>query len=97
MKHVVVCTSDRVVVMGEVSDDTPIEVPADGRMVLRNARMAVYYSADTRGEIGLATRGPQPGSNVSPAVDEIGIANVRSVVPASEEAVAAWEAEPWGR
>lgn len=62
---------------------------------LSNARMAVYWSAKTRGVLGLASIGPQEGSRITPAVPGIKINKVTSIMDCTEEAWALWESEPW--
>ena len=88
----VVVTTDvnrRGVFFGRLAEDNGEEV------TLEDARNAVYWSAETGGFLGLASRGPQRGSRVSPAAPSIRLNGVTSVSVASEEAVAAWEAGPW--
>lgn len=63
--------------------------------VLTNARMCIYWSAETRGVLGLASIGPQHGSRVSPAVRRIELNGVTSVSDVSPEASREWEKEPW--
>ena len=68
----------------------------DGDMVvLRDAQMAVYWSAETRGVAGLASIGPQAGSRISPPASRMEINGVIAVIDASAEARKAWEAQPW--
>lgn len=61
---------------------------------LHRGRLAVYWTADLRGFMGLASVGPGPGCKVGPAVD-IEIRNVTSISEVSEGAVKKWEAAPW--
>lgn len=92
-KTVVLATSARpwTIVHGVVSKRTATEI------TLTDARMCVYYGVDTRGALGLASRGPQSGSRVSGAVKSITIpmSAVEWIASASPEADAAWRAEPW--
>lgn len=67
----------------------------NGRVVLSEARNCVYWSASTHGFIGLAAKGPQNGSRVSPSVPELELDGVTSISTCTESAAAAWEAEPW--
>lgn len=68
---------------------------ATGVAVLIEARMAVYWSRETRGVCGLAAIGPQAGSRVGPAVPRIELNGVTSVMDATGDARKAWEAQPW--
>jgi len=61
---------------------------------LRRARLCIYWSADLRGFMGLASNGPTRGCKIGPAAD-IELRDITSVVEVSPEAVAKWEAAPW--
>ncbi len=61
---------------------------------LRAARLCVYWTADLRGFMGLASRGPSNQCKIGPAVD-IELRDITSVVEVSPEAVARWEKSPW--
>ncbi len=89
-RAVVVSTANRGIFVGYTTDAAGADV-----VRLVRARMIVYYTAETRGFMGIASRGVGKGSRVSPAVPAITLRNVTAVVDASEAAVAAWEAEPW--
>ena len=89
-RPVVVTTEHRGVFFGYTDD------PDEASLItLSEARMAVYYSAETRGILGLAKRGPQPGSRITSAVEQICLRGITAVMVASEDAVKAWESEPW--
>lgn len=63
-----------------------------GKAVITDARMCIYYSQATGGEIGLAAIGPQEGSRlsaVSPRVEVFGVVQVADVTAAAR---AKWEA-----
>ena len=82
----------RLIVMGEiVALDREAKV-----VVLREPRCAVYYDRDTRGPLGLAARGPGPGSRISATspglILEMSYADLSAATP---EAIARWEAQPW--
>ena len=62
---------------------------------LCEAHMIVYWSAATRGVMGLAANGPQSGSRVTPSVPRIHLNGVTSVIDASEKAVELCKAQPW--
>lgn len=91
-KRMVVVTTDstrRGVFFGEfVSHEADV-------VVLKNARMAVMWSAETRGVLGLASIGPQDGSRITSAVPRIVVNGVTSVMDCSSEAVKQWEKGLW--
>lgn len=67
----------------------------DGETIkLRGARLCVYWSADLRGFMGLASHGPNSSCKIGPAAD-IELRNITAVVEVSPEAVARWEKAPW--
>jgi len=90
MRNVVVTTAHRGIFVGQTD-----AAPTAETCVLENARMVVFYSASTRGVVGLAQRGPQEGSRISPAASKIGLRNVTAIMDATDNAAAAWEQEPW--
>jgi len=61
---------------------------------LRAGRNVIFWSADTKGFMGLASSGPGNGSRVGPAAD-IELRNVTAVVECSSAAAAKWESSPW--
>ena len=62
---------------------------------LKRARLCVYWTADLRGFMGLATVGPTKGCKIGPAAD-IEVRNITSVTEVSAEAAKKWEEQPWG-
>lgn len=68
---------------------------ADETIRLEQVRMCVYWSAETKGVLGLAAKGPAKGSRVGPAVPVMHLRSVTSVMEASPAAVEAWEKAPW--
>lgn len=58
-------------------------------------RMAVYWSADVRGVIGLAANGPSKDCRITPAAKKATIKGVTAVLEMSDEALKAWRKEPW--
>ena len=90
-RPVLVTTSHRGVFVGYTSDAPDAET-----ITLKRARMVVYYSADTRSVLGIASRGPQRGSRVSAPVPSITLRAITAVVDATPEAAEAWERELWG-
>jgi len=61
---------------------------------LRAARLCVYWSADLRGFMGLASQGPNNSCKVGPSAD-IELRDITSVVEVSKEATERWEKAPW--
>jgi hypothetical protein len=61
---------------------------------LRNARQAVYYSAETHGLLGLAVSGPGKGSKIGPPAN-IEVRRVVNVIECSQSAIEAWEKAKW--
>ena len=67
----------------------------DGETIsLRAARLCVYWSADMKGFMGLASFGPSDKCRIGPPAD-ITLRNITAVVEVSENAVAAWERGAW--
>jgi hypothetical protein len=62
---------------------------------LKNARMAIYWSSETHGVLGLASIGPQNGSRISPPVPQIELNGVTSIMDTTDIAVKQWEKEIW--
>jgi len=68
----------------------------DGETIeLKRARLCVYWSADVRGFMGLASGGPTKSCKIGRAAD-IELRNVTAVLEVTEAAAKAWEASPWG-
>ena len=64
-------------------------------ITLRAARLCVYWSADLRGFMGLATAGPNGSCKIGPAAD-IEVRDITSVVEVTPEAEAKWNKGFWG-
>jgi hypothetical protein len=58
-------------------------------------QMAVYWSTDMHGVLGLAAYGPSKSCRISPPVKRGVIRGVTLVVECSDEAVANWKKQPW--
>ena len=67
-----------------------------GVAVLTEAHMAVYWSSETRGVLGLAGIGPQAGSRITPVIPRIELNGVTAVMDCTPEAEAEWRKQPWG-
>ena len=87
-RPVLVTTAHRGVFFGYATD-------TDGDTIaLARCRMCVYWSADMKGVLGLASIGPSATCRVSPAADVV-LRNVTAVAECSDAAVKAWEVFPW--
>jgi hypothetical protein len=62
---------------------------------LEQCRMCIYWSAETKGVLGLAVTGPKPGSKVSPAVPAMTLQDVTGCMEVTPEAAKAWEKGTW--
>ncbi len=88
-KAYIVCTAHRGVFFGYARD-------VHGDVIeLRNARMAVYWSADVRGVVGLADGGPTASCKISQPAPSMQLRAITAVLEASESAARAWESAPW--
>jgi hypothetical protein len=94
MKNVVVTTDN---VRRGVFGGTLAEHDAESDyVVLTDARMAVYWSADVRGVLGLAATGPSKSCKITPAVPRIELNGVTAVMDMTDVAAKAWAEQPWG-
>jgi hypothetical protein len=87
-RAVIVTTEQRGVFFGYATDKSGETIK------LRAARNCIYWSAKTKGFLGLATTGPAEGSRVGPPAD-IELRNITCVAEATDAAVKVWEAAPW--
>lgn len=60
-------------------------------------RMAVYWSTDVKGVLGLAARGPTKSCKITAAAKKAMLKGVTAIVELSDEAVEAWREEPWAK
>lgn len=88
---VVVTTAHRGVFFGYLANGIRDSKTAE----LTEARMCLYWSAETRGVMGLASGGPAKGSKIGPAVPRMTLQDVTAVMDATPEAVTAWQAALW--
>lgn len=58
-------------------------------------RMAVLWSIDVKGVLGLAATGPSKNCRITAAAKKATLKGVTAVVEISEEALKAWRKEPW--
>lgn len=73
--------------VGQVTTEKIIE--------LKRARMCVYWSAEVKGVLGLASSGPTSNCKVGPTVPSILIQDVTAIVEVTPEAAKAWETSVW--
>lgn len=87
-RPVLVTTAHRGVFFG-YADST------DGETIkLSRARLCLYWSADVKGFMGLASAGPSASCRIGPPAD-IELRSITAVAEVTPAAVAAWEAAPW--
>lgn len=87
-RYVLVTTLHRGVFAGYATD-------TDGATIkLRRGRNCIYWPAENRGFMGLASMGPVEGARIGPAAD-IELRDITSVAECTADAVIAWETAPW--
>jgi hypothetical protein len=90
LERPVVVTTEHGGVFFGYADDT------DGDPIhLERARMCLYWTADLRGFMGLATIGPTAGCRIGTAAPSMDVRKITSVLEVTPKAAAAWEAAPW--
>ena len=87
-RHVLVTTAHRGVFAGYATDTSGETI------LLRRARICVYWSADMKGFMGLAHTGPSASCKIGPPAD-ITLRNITAVVEVTGEATQRWEDAPW--
>ena len=87
-RAVLVTTAHKGIFFGYAADTSGESI------ALRAARLCVYWSADLRGFMGLASHGPSSACKIGPAAD-IELRDITSVVEVSPAAVEKWEKAPW--
>lgn len=89
-RAVLVTTEHRGVFFGYATDTS-------GEVIqLRAARNCIFWSAENKGFLGLASHGPTKEAKVGPAAD-LQLRKITSVAEVTPEAVKRWEAAPWSR
>lgn len=58
-------------------------------------RMAVYWSKDVKGVLGLGAKGPTKSCRITSAVPKATLQGVDAAIQITEEALKAWREEPW--
>ena len=92
-KAVVVSTEKRGVFFGYLDDYEENRFAEN--LTLKDCRMCVRWSSSIGGFNGLASKGPDNQCRVSPKVSEHNLQKITSIMLCSEDAVKAWEKEPW--
>lgn len=87
-RAVLVTTTHRGVFFGYATKTDGVSI------ALRAARNCLYWPAENKGFMGLASMGPVKGSRVGPSAD-IELRDITCVAECSTAAVAAWEQAPW--
>jgi len=88
-KAVVVTTEFRGVFFGYLAK-------SDGDVAeLTGAKNCIYWTADVKGFIGLATKGPVSGCKIGPAAPRLKLNKVTAVIDCTKEAEEAWNKEIW--
>jgi len=87
-RAVVVTTAHKGIFFGYATDTGGTTIK------LRAARLCIYWVADLRGFMGLASSGPSKGCRIGPPAD-IELRDITAVVECSTEAIAKWEMGFW--
>lgn len=93
-RPVVIFTARRGVFFG-YTKETNEEIIKRTTATIVRARMCLYWSAATKGALGLAAIGPQAGSKIGPQVGDLTAESITAVVGCTELAATTWEAAPW--
>ncbi len=88
-KPIVVCTKYKGVFFGYATDTHGATI------MLKRARMCLYWARSLHGVLGLAATGPNDECRIGPAVESIELRGVTAVIDVSQEAVRKWEVAPW--
>lgn len=88
-KPIIVTTAHRGVFFGYGN-------PTEDKIVrIEDAQMAVYWSCDVKGILGLAADGPTNSCKIGPPVPAITLQDVTSIIEVSNKAEEAWKKQPW--
>ena len=87
-RYVLVTTEHRGVFAGYATK-------TDGETIkLKDARLCVYWSADLKGFMGLASQGPSASCRIGPPAD-IELRNITAIVEVTPAAEKLWKEAPW--
>lgn len=89
---VIVTTEFRGVFFGYVPKNQARDVES---IRIERARMAVSWSADVRGVLGLAATGPSTSCRIGPQVPAVTLQKVTAIFECSDESAGFWEKAPW--
>ena len=92
LRPVLVTTAHRGVFFGYTDPD--LGLTEAKTIALVRARNCLYWPAETRGFLGLATAGPAKNARVGPPADIV-LLDVTCIARVEPAAVAAWESAPW--
>lgn len=84
-------STKRGVFMGFIDPDDAAKETLEAEEV----RMAVYWSHEVRGVIGLAATGPDKNCRISKPAKKAVLKGVTAVLEITDEALKAWRKEPW--
>lgn len=71
-------------------------IPTENKTIrLEKARMAIYWSSDVKGVVGLASTGPTKDCKIGPPAPALTLQDVTSVMEVSDTAAKQWEIGPW--
>ena len=98
MKHtngipVVVTTEHRGVFFGYAAPGT--DLLNSTKIRLERCRMCIYWPQEQHGITGLSSSGPVAGAKVAPPAIAMNLNSITSIMECSDDAVKAWEGEPW--
>ena len=93
-RAVVVFTARRGVFFGYTTETNDAIIERTRATIVR-ARMCNHWSAATKGALGLAAIGPQPGSKIGPQVPDLTAESITAVATCTDVARAAWETGTW--
>ena len=91
-KPVVVTTEHRGVFFGYLEDG---QDKSPSEITLTNCRMCVYWSANTKGVLGLAATGPTTDCRVTHRVPKMCAYKITAILDCTPEATEKWESGPW--
>lgn len=95
MKPIIVLTEYRGVFFGYVNPDDDYKKELPNSIELKNARMCVYWSQNTKGVLGLASTGPQDGCKITLPVPALTAWKITAVLDCTPEAQEKWEQGLW--
>ena len=88
-KPIIVTTAHRGVFFG-------YGIPSDAQTIhLENVQMCIYWPAENKGVLGLASKGPLEGSRIGPVAPAIILREVTSMIEVTPEAEKQWRKMPW--